>query len=206
MQGAITEFWVMVTSDKRKSVVLGTLTLVLIVVIGRALVDGGPARASATSSSASRRERIFSGEVSKIVLDTSGELIPVQRPIKTSRNVFQLNPAVFPPPLQTDPSTSLPPNSRTNYADENPENPDRVRAAAEQEAQQQLARLRLRSTVLGNRPLALIEVVSGRSSHRTWARPGDPVGAFTLVRVETRSVVLELNGVEYELLSDPSER
>lgn len=203
MHGALTEFRVIVTSDKRKSIVLASLTLLLIFVIGRAMLGAGPARASATSSSASRRERIFSDDPSRVALDTSRALIPVLRPGATDRNVFQLDPSVFPPPAQTDPSASLPPNSPSNLADEIPENPDRVRVAAELEAQQQLAKLRLRSTVMGSRPLALIEVVSGRTSDRTWARPGDPVGAFTLVRVETRGVVLELNGVEYELMSDP---
>ena len=205
MKGAATEFWVLATSDKRKAGLLIGLVGVLLLVSGRALLNAGPAEASATSSSQTRRERMFSDAPSQVVLEATGVYMPVQRPKMPGRNVFDFDPAVFPPPAQTDLSVSLPPNSRTELADDPAEIPS-VQELAEQEAMRFLTKLRLRSTVLGSKPLALIEEVSGRTSRRTWARPGDPVGPFTLERVESRSVVLEMNGVEYELFSDPQER
>ncbi len=201
-----TEFWVMVTSDKRKSGILIGLVVVLSVVSGRALLGAGPAEASATSTSASRRERMFSDASAMVDVEATGTLIPVQRPIMTDRNIFRLDPTIFPPPPQTDPSESLGQNSRSELADDPAETLRYEREVAEQEVRRQLAKLRLRSTVLGTRPLALIEVVSGRSGKKIWARPGDPVGSFTLVRVESQIVVLELDGVEFELVSDPSKR
>lgn len=65
---------------------------------------------------------------------------------------------------------------------------EEIRAAQMREA---LKRLRLESTVLGQRPLALI---SGRS-----VRPGEKIEGFTLLEVRSRSVILRMHGLTVEL-------
>ena len=61
----------------------------------------------------------------------------------------------------------------------------------------ELSQLRLRGTLLGSSPTAVLETVSDRKSHVL--RPGQEFAGFTLVEIGSASVTLEKEGFTVEL-------
>ncbi len=204
MSTTITELWVSLTMNRRKALFLATLVGVLGFMVVRNLASSGPRRAAAETGPNAAAANTSAAPASSSAMTTRTVFVP--RSDHRLRNLFRLNDAVFPPPPQPEPSSTLPPNSPLEIAD---------REGAEEDAAAQhalrvrdaLARLRLSSTLLGDSPMAVIEQHGDRgASEKRFVRPGERIGPFTLVQVEPHRVVLESKGVFVELGSEGHER
>ncbi len=186
--------WVMVTADRRKAIALGALLAVGGILWVRAMIvtggrSSGAARAQRTSTVAS--EGGASGN--KGASETSREQrivhLPAIAPLE--RDLFALSDSHFPPSAQTEPSVEQPPKSLTGTDDS---------LGSEQQVREEASRLRLRSTIVGGAPMAVIEIRgAGRTSEAKVLRPGESVEGFILIEVRRDLVVLEKQGVRVEV-------
>ena len=194
------EMWILMLADRKKAGALAALGAVLLFMLGRQILEVGPA--SASGSTPASENEILEGGRRAITLDelrVEGPMIDVATPAPAGRNVFGFNERAFPDPAQSPPSSEVGEKSDTEGA-ESPAVAERARA--EQIARlvrEEAGGLRLKSTLMGPNPMAVIEAgTRGRGSPRT-LRIGDQVEGFTLVHVEVSRVVLEKHGVEVEL-------
>lgn len=194
------EMWILVMADRKKAGFLAGLALVLVFMAGRQLLDVGPRSASADPAT-SENETSEKGRraITLDELKAGGPVIEVAAPPASNRNVFGFDAHSFPDPAQSAPSTEVGEKSGAE-AVESPREAERARA--EQIARlvrEEAGRLRLKSTLMGPNPMAVIEFgAKGRPAART-LRIGDQVDGFTLVHVEVSRVVVEKHGVEVEL-------
>jgi hypothetical protein len=201
MRGRLVETWILLKSDPRKAGALGVLGLVLLVLVLKALVLGGPRRASGASTSGSENE-VGDRGLSAITLDelrVEGPIIEVPAPRGVARNVFVFDEGAFPPPAQSAPSSQVEPKSGSEAAESPRE--DRLSRAEkiERDVREEAGALRVKSILMGPNPLAVIE--SGARGHRSQhtLRIGDVHEGFTLVSIEAARVVMEKHGVRVEL-------
>jgi hypothetical protein len=80
----------------------------------------------------------------------------------------------------------------------NPDGPAHADAVAER-VMKEAASLRLRGSLIGSTPMAVIEVTGKRADKGNVVRPGQVVEGFTLIEVHSTGVVLEKDGVRVEL-------
>jgi hypothetical protein len=122
---------------------------------------------------------------------------------RLSRNLFALDESYFPRPSQTEPLRVLPKTSAGSAFQERAENADEVRARASARIEELAKSLKLRSIVLGQSPLAVIET---KGRERNVVRVGQEIDGFTLVEVATNSVVVEMESVRVRLTLARPER
>ena len=195
----VREMWILVMADRKKAGALVALGAVLLFTMGRQLWDVGPRRASGNDTS---ENEILDPSRRAITLDelrVEGPMIDVSAPSRVERNVFGFDARSFPDPSQSAPSSGFGEKSEPE-AVESPREAERARA--EQIARmvrEEAGGLRLKSTLMGPNPMAVIEYgTRGRATAKT-LRVGDQVEGFTLVHVEVSRVVIEKHGVEVEL-------
>ena len=201
MRGKVEEWRILLMSDRRKAGALGALGLVLVVLVLKSLVLGGPRPASGSEGGESENQLGEHG-LRAITLDElrmEGPIIEVGAPGSVGRNVFSFDERSFPAPAQSAPSSELQPKSSAE-AVESPREEQLTRA--EQMARvvrEEAGALRLKSILMGPNPLAVIE--SGARGHRAThtLRIGDVHNGFTLVSIEATRVVMEKHGVLVEL-------
>jgi hypothetical protein len=123
-------------------------------------------------------------------------LIPRTR--RLERDLFAPDAVRYPRPSQTDPDGLIDPKSAGGSDDIPPVDAEALREAAVRAVRAEASRLRLRSTMVGSVPIAVIET-DERGAERAVLRPGDHYAGFLLVEVSSRSVIVEKNGVRVEL-------
>lgn len=215
MMRKIHEIKVLMKDDPKRAGILCVLAGVLVVVGVRALVfTGGPKRASASSKSealaASSSEAVKAGAnaAASVVEKSRGDIITLPAAPRTLRNVFEIDQSLFPLPVpkETGRSQGEVAAKSAPVIAETPEEAERrllseLTARIEKEA----SALRLRSTLLGNNPTAVIETASDRKSFVL--TPGQEIVGFTLVEVLQGGVVLEKEGIRIEVLrATPDQR
>jgi hypothetical protein len=202
--------------DKKKSIVLGVLICVLLIVGARQLFQNGPApaevvaasRTAAPAASATPQQPAAT-EKSAVAKPTTAsptkspehaaapvrhvQIDDMSRELK--RDVFDTDWAQF-SPYATDPASG----DKSNRSDA-PAFWSRVATAAIEyrklrqeevvQLQKELAALELQSTMTGEMPLAFI---SGTLVHE-----GDQFAGFSVLRIRDRCVVLGRSGHRYEL-------
>ena len=201
MRARIREAWVLLKADRRKVGALVVLLLVLGGLMVRFAFQGGPNRASASVEATSENLR---GEVGlrAITLDElrlDGPVIEVVLREPGRRNVFAFDERYFPIPSQSAPSSEVGPKSGPE-ADESPVEDSRARLERlARLVREEAGALRLKSTLMGPNPMAVIESgAKGQGSSRT-LRVGDVYEGFTLISIEASRVVVEKHGVRVEL-------
>ncbi len=196
MNNRFAELWAMAQQDRKKATTLAILLAVALAMGVRALVTGGggPSRAAAAPSlrGAPAAKSVAPGPT----MDQSLAALRPQRRLSTlgapPRDLFRSTWAVIGSDNEEGSGKSgvgLADNGNGAPAAEDP------RARVEAEA----AKLRLRSTLLGASPLAVIERSEGGAAKRRVARPGEQVDGFRVVRIEAHLVELEKDGVRIVL-------
>ncbi len=212
MKKKMRELWVVVTDDRRKATFLAALLMVLVGLGIKTFFGGAGPRgtnAALTKDSGSESSLADAGQsaVNRTMAALGGgpssRVISLAPTPRLSRNLFALDEAYFPRPVQTE----LPVASRRTYGapvvEARPENADEVRARVAARVEEQAGLLRVRSIVLGQEPIAVVE---SKGRVRQVVRIGQVVDGFTLVEVAADSIVLELDSVRVRLSLARAER
>jgi len=200
MNPRMSRLMVLINAERKKLGVLSVLVLCLGGAGLRAFVLSGP-----RSAVASDRTPVEAGTASdrKGGAGTSSRRKPDIRlpiPAELKRDLFAIPEAHFPKPSQTEPADSDIPKSAP-AKDETPSRVEPVRPEDQPEAKAaaDLRRLRLKGTILGGSPMAVIELAGQKDKRGTVVRPGGEIDGFTLVEIKSDGVVLEKYGVRLEL-------
>ncbi len=203
MKRSLIELWVRVTSDRRKASVLGALLIIAGGMWLRTMLIADNAPRKARASVNSKIASIDAGEGSGNSIgdrEKSKRLrIEIPAPPALDRDLFALSARYFSLSSQTEAPAQEPPKSAQGTV-ENPHEQELLRQQAlVRRINEEAAELRLRSTIVGANPFAVIESgASGKSSGMVVGL-GGTIRGFQLVEVRSRSVVLEKSGVQVEL-------
>jgi len=197
-----TQMWIAITQDGKKAAVLGALVLVALVLWARAtILSSGPRQAQAGADAAeSSGSSAPSGDRALWTDDGSDEVaatkLPAVEPLH--RDFFTPSESYFPKSSQTDSSDEETPK----FAGGTDETSDESRSPREQHArsvQERAERLRLRSTVVGAQPYAVIQSTSFEEGRGKVFSVGDVVDGLNLIEIASDHVVLEHSGVRVTL-------
>ena len=191
-------------ADKKRASMLAILLGLLGIAGLRAVVLLGPSSARASDRAENRRDGPGSANASPQGSESGrsrrGPGIRVAAPPPLERDLFALNEVYFPPPSQTQPPVHPPPKSEASSVETPPQASGAERADEPgQRAQRDAQRLRLRGTLLGSAPMAVIEVIGSKDRRGTVVRPGQEVEGFVVSEIRAAAVVLERDGVKVEL-------
>lgn len=195
------ETWVLLMADRKKAGVLGLLLLVLAVVGVKSFVRLGPETTTAALTGgsptaetvAAAGQDAYSRTVASIEAVRNGGIVRVARPSRVDRDLFALDHAYFPPPAQPESVRPAAQDSRITPVESSAPTVDEVRARAESRVRSEADGLRLRSVIVGSRPIAVFEIKGDRQ--RAVVRVGESIGGFVLAEVFSDSVVLEKESV-----------
>lgn len=214
MKRRLSEMWLLVTADRKRAAILGTLLLVLTGVGAKMFLFDGPRRARASNADAtsekSGADRKASGKSS-----SSGQQgsrtnaaeygAPERRTVIPAANVvrdlFALNDERF-KPLQTEPSdkgAGLAGKSQTGSVEKETSAPVSEAEVIRQRVLEEASHLRLRSILLGSRPAAVIESSGGKKGSSMVVAVGQTIDGFSLVSIGSEGVVVEKDGVQVQL-------
>lgn len=203
MKARMNKLMVLVNAERKKLGVLGVLCLGLVAAGIRAVIMSGPRSAGAAvsgpdSEAGGRDER---GDKSKSG-DSGGRGPDIRAPIPATltRDLFALDESQFPRPAQTEPADAVAPKSAP-AKDETPSRVEPVRQVEPPEVRiaEEVRKLRLKGTLLGASPMAVIEVAGPKDKRGVVVRPGEQIEGFTLVEIKNGGVVLEKERVKVEL-------
>ena len=206
MNRVFAEFVVLLRAERKKAAVLGALGLVLAAMLIKQAPGFSPRSASASSPSSS--ENADGGAPGSGVAESlagAGPIIHVTQAPTPRRDLFRFDEGVFPSAPQSAPAAELGPKSeplQDEVDGERESDAERLVRIARRDA----AGLRLTSTLVGDRPIAVIERGEGRDRTSEVVRVGQEIGGFTLIEVSTHAVVLERRGIRVRLeraASDP---
>lgn len=203
MKGKLREFWVVVTDDRRKATVLGALLLLLMGLGVKTFFDGpGPRGSDAAIKRDPGSNVTDAGQnaVTRTMVALGGgpssRVISLAPTPRLSRNLFSLDESYFPRPAQTEQPRVSSKGSSAPVIEARLENADELKARSVARVEEQARSLRLRSIVLGQNPIAVIE---SKDRARNVVRIGQAIDGLTLMEVVTNSVVLEMDGVRVRL-------
>lgn len=204
MKAKLTEAWIAITSDKKKAVVLGALTLVALVTVTRALLtQRKPAALRPVATTPHAPDGATGVTLVKAENRPTSEDAPVVRLASIaplSRNLFLPSEQHFPYPAQTDVTRPAAPKSPAGTDEISEEEIERIRLEEQVRlVTEESARLRLRSTMLGASPAAVIESGKGARGASAVLRVGQSHDGFVLIEVRRESAILEKNGVRVEI-------
>lgn len=200
MNKQLQEAWAIVTADRKKAAVLGALVLVAGGLWLRAALTSGPSKASASgesrmTESGKKRAEKAAKKPEDVVERAPARTIELAPPPPLTRDLFVLSEALLASSAQTDLVDSGDPKSAAGK-DDKPLRPAPIAAQTVSErVASEAARLRLRSTMIGANPIAVIETPDASRAGGVMVRPGEAIAGFTLVAVRAHEVELEKEGV-----------
>jgi hypothetical protein len=187
-------------ADPKKTIVLGSLSVVLLVMVGRLVLSGSQAPAPAAASLPDPPSPTVKSEpTARSGRQTLAPGVAMAKWLRTpsaplSRNLFTVKFDHFP----TDGRSAPPhfPGSDTN-SDSGPKSPlqqadmQKERQVYMENLRHEAGQLHLQSIMMGPEPKAIIE---GRL-----VAVGDVIASFRVLRIEARSVIVEREGVKLEI-------
>lgn len=190
------------TADRRKAAVLGVLLTCLGVVGVKTLLKIGPSASNAADRNGGEDDpsnlggSAISRTLAALERVRGQKLTEARVAPRLSRNLFAVDEGYFPPPAQV--VRNPPPMNVTPPPRIEPVEPtaDEARAMIVAEIRDEAQRLTLRSVIVGQHPLAVIEM-PGRG--RSVLQPGKIIRGFRLVEVKSDSVLLDKEGVRVRL-------
>lgn len=197
---ALTRIREEILADKRKAAILGVLGVVAVGLGVRTLAPSGesshPGR-TAVASPASlgsfaplASDSVIATDAERKVREAMAAWKASARRTAPTRDLFALDNAHFPDPSQPDRGSIDGAKSADSYDDDG----DRGLATASD-----FARIRLKSTMTGNRTVAIFDLSAFGGSAAAMARVGDSVAGFRVAGISRQSVTLERDGVVREL-------
>lgn len=193
MNERFNDLWVMVQQDRKKAATLCVLMVVAVAMGIRAIVSGagGPSKASAAAPAAKGGAGAATKAAAPLTIEQAlASLRPQQRLSQDGlppRDLFHSTWAVI-GGLESEGGGKSPAGLADNATGAPQEDP---RLRIEQEA----SVLRLRSTLLGGNPLAVIERAEAGAARRQVARLGESVEGFRVIRIDAHEIEVEKDGV-----------
>lgn len=206
MNQQLQEAWAVLTADKKKATVLGVLALFAIIFWIRAALVSGPAKATASSNAITTTDRsksIKNANASAAALGNADQeswpTITLKRTKKLNRDLFALSDALLASSAQMEQVVSDPSKSDPRKVEKLVRvAPMRVQTVEERVRDEALS-LRLRSTMTGANPIAVIETADSKGRAAPVVRVGERIAGFELLAVRAREVDLEKEGVRVTL-------
>jgi hypothetical protein len=187
-----------ILADKKKASILSGLVAIALILGVRAMVSGkgGPASsARAATSSAAPGAQGAGADQSVDAEARVRELITRWRafahPSQAERDLFALSEADFPHPSEPEPITT----EGAKSADQTDDETLRRQAIA-----QAVASITLKSTLVGEKPVAVMSIPSLTGRRDVLVRTGDSIAGFTVTRITQGRVSLEQDGMQAELV------
>ncbi|MEQ9616945.1 MAG: hypothetical protein RLN60_02800 [Phycisphaerales bacterium] len=200
MKQKLTEIWILITDDKKKAGILGSLVAVLFLFGIRTFFKGSP---DAASASQTLREGGLNSALggSSITADAlraidGSNIVEVNAPPRVDRDLFAISEEHFPQPVQTEQPETARGKSGSGSTETDVEGPSEAVPRLEDLIAAQVTALELRSTIVGEKPVAII--LSGREQFVVSV--GGDVAGFTVVEIRLRSVILEKEGIRVEIV------
>ncbi len=196
MKNQLLEAWAILTSDRKKASVLGSLVLVAGGLWLRAAITSGPKSANASSktrmteSGKKRAEKSAKAEKDAPRL-TRTRVVEMAPPPELQRDLFMLSDALLASSPQTEPNDMGTPKSAGGKVDKSLRPAVIAAQTIEERVASEAARLQLRSTMIGANPTAVIESDDTSRSGATVVRVGNTVAGFTVIAIRAREVELE---------------
>lgn len=201
MKDRLLGMWYVVIEDRKKAGILGVLLLALGALAVKSMLSAGPNQSSAASGGDSSP-----GQVGQTALSRAAELVArlqrrqfreVPAAPRLSRDLFAVDERRFPPPIVEVPVRVEPPPERIEpVIKSDPEDADDLRAREIARIREEAEGFKLRSVVVGQNPLAVIELPGKR---RTVVPLGGSVNGFKVEEVTTESVELVKDAVRVRL-------
>ncbi|TVQ60248.1 MAG: hypothetical protein EA379_08550 [Phycisphaerales bacterium] len=186
------DVWVQLTAEPKKAAVLGTLMVVAFVMVIRAVVmsSGGPPRAAASSTRAPAPLNAKSATDASPVMTfrPQGANRLIEAP-PISRDLFALDEGRYPPA-----KVDAPPGGKSGRGNADESNRAAPIQSPEEQARSLAGRMSLRSTILGVKPMAIIEHGESDARRRDVIALGGRIGTFRLVEITHHWVELEHEG------------
>jgi len=202
MQERLRDLWIVITADKKKAGVLGGLLVVALVLWARTALTESPKRAAASDDQATTQTSTGTAGDSGDGANGSEkprEIVRAVSPALLQRDLFAVSDERLAPPAQPDPSEEAGHKSEAGSDDKPVEQERSARLTRDERVREEARRLRLRSTMLGRRPMAVIEVTKDRSRTSGVVRLGESIEGFRVVEIAARAAVLEKDGVRVVL-------
>ncbi|RMH24210.1 MAG: hypothetical protein D6693_10195 [Planctomycetota bacterium] len=193
MNQSLLQFWAIVTADRKKAAMLGALVLVAGGLWVRAALTTGPSRAKAGAGGGIVTLQADGGEDEGPAEPDLRRTVTVTPAPRNTRDLFALSDALVSLSSQMEPDASGAPKSASG-SDDNTQRPGARARDRERRVRDEASSLRLRSTMIGASPIAVIETPEG-NRHGVVVRPGDVVEGFRVVAIRTHEVELEKDGV-----------
>ncbi len=195
MKATYQKLVILAKAEPKQSIALGVVTVLAAGVLGaRRVRSGSDALAQNPETSTAEvledREGAPAKPRPKVIVASADPI---------TRDLFVPRPEDFPPPVQTEPISTETSKSATRSDDKTNRANILPQMTAEARVLAESSDLTLRSTVVGNDPIAVIEVRRTGTPGRVVLRVGESVLGFRLVRVVNRQAVFEKDGVEVEL-------
>lgn len=203
-QRALHELKEAIAADKKKSVTLAALLVVLTGLGVKHLASRGPSKASAqamleqpldgSSEVSGAGQRAVSRALASAGPLPDQQVISVPRPARISRDLFAIEAEQFPLPAQPERPVVSSASSETTQVESAEPNADEERARVEAQLIAETAGWRLRSILMGSSPSVVMEV-DGAGARRAVMRVGQTLRNWTLVQIEASSAVIERDGL-----------
>ncbi len=185
-----------VLADKKKVILLGSLGAIALALGARALFSGGPGRPKTPRVTQVSNSTMSSQAVVVNTIDAETRFrsladalpAPVQSS-PASRDLFALDPEHFPHASEPEPPQEQSAKSAPQTDD------DALRREA---LLRDAETIRLKSTLVGDRPVAVFTLGGLAGKGEVLVRPGDTVNGFLVVSIKSQRVVLERDGERIE--------
>jgi len=200
MKERLVEYWFLVTDDKKKAGILGSLFAVLFLLGIRTLIGGSPDLAKASDSLiGSARDDSFVGSSMRALEAMDGEkgsqIVTLAEPDRLGRDLFELKEEHFPQTAQTEHAKADGGKSGSGTTETDVDRPLEAVPSPEEMIAEEISAFELRSTIVGENPVAII--VSGKDQFVVTR--GDEFVGFRVVEIRLASVVLGKHGITVEL-------
>jgi len=191
--------------DPKRTGVLGLLSAVLLVLIGRAILGNNATPATAVASSPVVSARTASTDPALRPSGKNEQSAAVQRwlsssPAKIDRNLFAIKLDYYPQPS----GKGLPRVGKSATDDDKSavQEADVLKewAARSEAAQLQARQLKLQSTMMSAVPQALISGQMVKEGDVVASTPGESSGNFRVLKIEPRRIIVERDGIKLEIL------
>jgi len=201
MNNQLREAWAILTADRRKAAVLGALVFIAAGLWLRAAITSGPSKAKGfneprmtESGNKSAKKKNASSDAEE-GFTKPPRVINFNPPSPLVRDLFILSDELLASSPQTEPGDPAAPKSASGTDDK----PVRTAAPPAQTVEQRIAHeaaaLRLRSTMIGANPIAVIESADAPRGGSSVVRLGETIAGFTLIAVRAHEVELEKENV-----------
>jgi hypothetical protein len=185
-----------ILADKKKVIILGSLGALAVALGARAMLSGDkrPSSGARVATVSTATASSYAAAASTIDAESRFRTIAASLPAlaqasRSERDIFSLNTEHFPQPVETQPP-------ETPDAKSEPQSDDdaKRREAIARDAES----IRLKSTLIGDRPVAVIDLGGITGSRDLLVRVGDTVSGFVVVSIESKRVILERDGERIE--------